>query len=183
MMNNAKAIYDYIAVCLLELIDNDFVTPILDFLDEQENESDLTLFETVTQKLEEYCHSISECSEQSAVYTQMANVKSDIMTLKPIYAQTTCPVNVDKLLQMVDLAKYILSNIEDLDSDLAEISYSDFNVIEDISDSLSLRSHFYENSTDFISSIAFFHGNFSLHELIDGGLTPNLATLCIEVVE
>lgn len=177
MNNNAEAIYSQIALYLQDLTDDAFVEIVLNLLDEADNEDDLTTFETITSQLEEHLTNILTCRTELTVFTEMDSVKSDILTLKLIYSQTQCPINVEDLLLLIDLAGYILNAIEDLNSDLVNINYSEFCALEDLSDSLSLRSHFYESTSDIVKSFAFFYGDSSLEVLQSGGLTPNLATL------
>ncbi|UKA27158.1 hypothetical protein IHC93_19745 [Photobacterium damselae subsp. damselae] len=155
MINSSKFLYEKISLSLMALIEDDFVTEALNFLDSNGKEEKLTNLETITERLEELCNSIMEHQSSSAVFADMSDVKNNIEAMANIDEEINLPINTDDLLVLVKFAEYILAGVEDLESDLENINYSEFSIIENIDNKIDINSFFYHNPTNLDKSILF----------------------------
>ncbi|ANS87438.1 hypothetical protein VSVS12_03738 [Vibrio scophthalmi] len=182
MVNSSAAIYEKISLELLYLVDDDFVTPTLELLENSNTDEKLTLFENTIQKIEEFSTSIISHQKNCSIFHDMNELKESVILINEIDNTINMPINIDNLLILIDLAGFILEKIEDINMDLSNISFNEFHLLENVSNEINIQCFFHHNSTFLDRSILYFHGKSSLENLVSSGLTPTLAAVILALI-
>ncbi|WP_067222747.1 hypothetical protein [Marinomonas gallaica] len=177
MTSNSQVLYGRIVSILEQLLDEEFVTEALEELSDNEHENELTAFEVIVDKLEIHLNNIKEHQAEDTVYKEMEDLKGCVSSITGIDIGVDYPINKSESLILIDFLCYIFSNIEEIDSDLGEIKFYEFEIINNLPD--QIESFFHHDLSDLNRSMMFFSVSDSIPSLVEKGLNPILATVII----